>query len=127
MDHNMGFSYDYGKQKRGSKIPNAPLLWAILMAKRAQWSDTDGITQCGMSRATLEATGQCHWATTCSVLPQRPPGQQQMKRGQKYTPTLLAVSVAMAMLRYVTARIARWRRSRVLLKATERQHWASLC
>jgi hypothetical protein len=29
-----------------------------------------------MSRAIPEATGRWHWATTQSVLPQQPPGQQ---------------------------------------------------
>ncbi len=61
------------------------------------------ITQCSMSRAISEATGCQHWATTCSVLPQRLPGQQQTKQGCKNTPTLLAVLMAMAMCQYVTA------------------------
>ena len=38
------------------------------------------ISQCIMTRASLEATGRRHWATTCSVLPRWPPGQQQMKQ-----------------------------------------------
>jgi hypothetical protein len=29
--------------------------------------------------SSLEATGCCHWAITCSLLPQQPPGQQQTK------------------------------------------------
>ncbi len=68
--------------------------------------DTDGIAQCCMSRATLEAIGHCHWATTHSNLPQRLPGQQTNKQQSTNTPTLLAVLMAMAMRRYVTARIA---------------------
>ncbi len=47
---------------------------ASCMATAVSRSNTDGIAQCGMSRATPEATGHCHRATTCSVLPQRPPG-----------------------------------------------------
>jgi hypothetical protein len=55
----------------------------ILMAMAVRRSNTDGITQCSMSRATPEATGCRHWATTHSVLPQRPPGQQQSKQKRK--------------------------------------------
>ena len=33
-----------------------------------------------MSRATPEATGRCHWATTHSVSPRWPPGGQQIKQ-----------------------------------------------
>jgi hypothetical protein len=83
MDHNMVFSYNYGKQKKGRQKTNAPLLRAILMAMQARCSGTDRITQCGMSRATLEATGCHHRATTCSLMPQQPPGQQQTKLWQK--------------------------------------------
>ncbi len=39
--------------------------------------------------------------------------------------TLLAVSTAIAMRRYYTARIARWRRFLAFIKATKRRHWAS--
>jgi hypothetical protein len=75
----MVFSYDYVKQKRRRQKMNPPLLWAVLMAMQAHWSNTDGIAQCGMSRATLEATGYRHWVTTLSVLPRWLPGQQQTK------------------------------------------------
>jgi hypothetical protein len=89
-------------------------------------SDTDGITQCGISRATPEAAGCRHWATTHSVLPQRPPGQQAYKQQSTKTPAKLAISMAMAMRRYVTACIAQWRRSRASLEATGRNHQASI-
>jgi hypothetical protein len=68
---------------KGRQKTNAPPLQSILMAMRACWSNTDGIHRCGMSRATLEATGRRHWATTHSVSPQWPPGQQQTKQRQK--------------------------------------------
>ncbi len=74
--------------------------------------------QCSVSRATPEATRRRHWATTCSVLPQRPPGQQANKQQSTNSPTKLAVLMAMVMHWYVTAYIARWRRSRALLEAT---------
>jgi hypothetical protein len=61
MDHNMVFSYGYGKRKKGRQKTNSPLLLAILMAMAACQSNTeDGIVQWGMTRATQEATGCCH-------------------------------------------------------------------
>ncbi len=96
------------------------------MATAVRQSNIDGIAQCGMSRATPEATG-CHsQATTCSVLPQWPPGQQQVKQRQKNGQTLLAISMAAAVPRYDTAHIAWWLRSRALVEATGRCHWASI-
>jgi hypothetical protein len=79
IDHNMVFSYNYGKQKMGRQKDNLPPLLAILMVVAVRRSNTDGIAQWGMSRATQEATGCLHWATTHSVLPHWPPGQQQTK------------------------------------------------
>jgi hypothetical protein len=96
------------------------------MARARRWSNKDGIAQCGMSRATLEATGHCHWATTCSVLPQQPPGHQQTKQQQQNGPTLLAILIATAVCLYDTTCIAWWRRSRALVEATGRHHWASI-
>ncbi len=96
------------------------------MAKAVHQSHTDGITQCGMSRATPEATGRHHRATTCSILPQQLPGQQANKPKSTNTPTKLAVLMAMAMRRYVTAHIAQWRRSRTSLEATGCHHWACI-
>ncbi len=88
--------------------------------------DAKHISQCSMSRATLEATGRRHQAATHSVLPQRPPGQQANKQESPNTPTKLAVLMVMAMRQYVTASIAQWRRSRASLEATGRRHWASI-
>ncbi len=105
---------------------NAPCLPAVLMATAVHRSDTDGIAQCGMSRATPEATGCRHQATTIYVLPQRPPGQQANKQQSTNTPKMVAVLMAVAMHWYVTARIARWRRSRASLEATGHCHWASI-
>ncbi len=56
------------------------------MATPVRRSNTDGIAWCGMSRATLEATGRGHWATTHYVLPQRPQGQQANKQQSTNTP-----------------------------------------
>jgi hypothetical protein len=79
-----------------------------------------------MSRATPEATGRCHWATTYYVLPQQPPGQQANKQQSTNTPKKVVVLMAMAMRRYVTACIAQWRRSRASLEATGCCHWANI-
>ena len=64
---------------------------------------------------------------TCSVSPQRPPGQQSTKQQSNNTPTLLAVSMAIVMQRYDTAHITRWRGSRASLEATGCHHRASTC
>jgi hypothetical protein len=122
----MVLGYDYSKQKRWLRRTNAPHPLAVSMATVVRRSDTDGIARCGMSTATPEATGRWHRATTCSVLPQRPPGHQAYKQQSTNTPAKLAISMAMAMRRYVTARIAQWRRSRASLEATGRHHWASI-
>ncbi len=130
MDHNTVLSYDYAKRKRRRQWTNAPLLLVISMAMQRHWSDTWGIAQCSMSRATPEATGRRHWhrATTKSVLPQRPPGQQQTNNNViEYVPTLMAISMAIAMQRYYTALITQLRRYRAFIKATKHRHWASTC
>ncbi len=122
----MVFGYGYCWWQNWQWWTNAPCLPAILMATAVHQSNTDSIAQCGMSRATPEATGHHHRAATCYVLPQWPPGQQANKQQSTNTPKKVTVLMAMAMRRYVTARIARWRRSRALLEATECCHWASI-
>ncbi len=105
---------------------NAPHPLAVLMATGVRQSNTDGIAQCGMSRATPEATGCQHRVTTCLVFPQWPPGQQAYKQQSTNKPAKLAILVAMAMRQYVTACIAQWRRSRASLEATGCHHRASI-
>jgi hypothetical protein len=105
---------------------NAPCPLAVLMATAVRRSNTDSIARYGMSRATPEATGCRHWATTCSVLPQRPPGQQANKQQSTNTPKKLAVLMVVVMHRCLTAHIAQWRRFRALLDATKRCHRASI-
>ncbi len=113
-------------QKRRRWQTNAPHPPAISIATAMRRSNTDGIARCGMSRATPESTGRRHQATTHSVSPQRPPGQQANKQQSTKTPKKLATLMAMAMRRYVTAHIAWWRRFRALLEATKRRHQASI-
>jgi hypothetical protein len=105
---------------------NAPCPPAVLMATAVHQSNTDSIAQCGMSRATPEATGHQQRATTCSISPQQPPGQQANKQQSTNTPKKLAVLMAMAMRQYVTMHITQWRRFRALLDATKRRHRASI-
>ncbi len=80
MDHNMVLSYNYAKQNRRRWRTNAPPLWTILMAMVRLWSNTCGITRCSMSKATPEATGRRHRATTPSISPWRLSGRQQTKQ-----------------------------------------------
>ncbi len=126
MDHNIVFGYGYCWWQNRRWQMNAPPLPAVLMAIAVRRSNTDGIPRCGMSRATSEATGCRHRATTCYVSPRWPPGQQANKQQSTNTPKKVAVLMAMAMRRYVTARIAWWRRSRASLDATGCHHWASV-
>jgi hypothetical protein len=122
----MVFGYGYCWWKNRQWRTNAPCLPAVLMATAVRRSNTDGIAQCGMSRATPEATGCRHQATTCSVLPQRPPGQQANKQQSTNDSKKLAVLMAMVMHQYVTAHITRWRKFRALLDATKRHHRVSI-
>jgi hypothetical protein len=104
----------------------APPLQPVLKALRMCQSNTDGITRCGMSRATSKATGCRHQVTTYSVSPQQPPEQQTNKQQSTNTPKKVAMLMAVAVRRYNTPHIARWRRSRALLEVTGRRHWASI-
>jgi hypothetical protein len=122
----MVLGYNYSKQKRRWQQTNAPHPPNVLMATAVCRSNTDGIAQCSISRATAKDTGCWHRATTCSVSPQRPPGQKAYKQQATNTPAKMAILMAMVMRRYVTARIARWRRSRASLEATGRRHWAGI-
>jgi hypothetical protein len=65
---------------KSTKRTNAPPSCAILMAMRMRGCNAACIAQCSMSRATPEASGRRHWATTCSVLPQWPPEQQKTQQ-----------------------------------------------
>ncbi len=122
----MVFSYGYCWWQNQQWHQHVPPPLAVLMAMAVCRCNTKHIAQYSMSKATPEATGHRHWATTHSVSPQRPPGQQANKQQSTNTPTKLAVSMAMVMPWYVTARIVQWRRSRALLEATGCHHWASI-
>ncbi len=126
MDHNMVFYYGYCRWQNQQWYQHVTPPTAIWMAMVVCWCDTKCIAQCSMSRATPEATGRWHRAITCSVSPQRPPGQQANKQQSTNITTKLAILMAMAMHRYVTARIAQWRRSRASLEATGCRHRVSI-
>ncbi len=127
MDHNMVFGYGYCWWPKQQWYQHVPPTLAILMAMTVYRCNTKRIAQCSMSRATLEATGRRHWATTCSILPQRPPaGQQANKQQSTNTPKKVAMLMAAAVHQYNTVCIARWRRFRALLEATGRCHRASI-
>ena len=53
------------------------------------------------------------------------PGGRQGDNHYEHVPTLLAISMAIAMRRCYTPRIARWRRFVAFIKATKRHHRAS--
>ncbi len=91
-----------------------------------RWSNERGIAQCSKSRATLDAPESRHRATTRSILPQQPPGQQANKQQSTNTPKKVAMFMAAAVHQYNTACIAQWRRSRAILEATGCRHWASI-
>ncbi len=122
----MVFGYGYCRRQKWRWWTNAPFFPAISMAMAVRRSNTDGIARCGMSRATPEATGCRHRATTHYISPQRPPGHKANKQQSTNTPKKVAVLMAMAMCRYVTGHISHWRSSRASLEATGRHHWASI-
>jgi hypothetical protein len=76
------------------------------MATAVGQSNTDSIAQCNMSRATQEATGHWHRATTRSVLPQRLPGKQANKQQSTNTPKKVAMLMAVVVRWYNATRIA---------------------
>ncbi len=122
----MVFGYGYCWWPKRQWYQHVPPTLAVLMAMAVRRCNTKHIAQCSMSRTTPEATGYRHRVATCSVLPQRLPGQQANKQQSTNTPKKVAMLMAVAVRWYNTARIARWRRSRALLEATGHCHWASI-
>ena len=74
-----------------------------------------------------------HWKPLDAAIgrllaPYRLGGHQEgdsKQNNKEYVPTMMAISMAIAMRRYYTACIARWRRSRAFIKATKHRHRAS--
>ena len=73
-------SCDCSNQNRRRRWTNAPLSRPITMAMSVRRCHMERIAQCSINRASSEATGRRHWATTRSVLPRRLPERQQTKR-----------------------------------------------
>jgi len=94
------------------------------MAMAVHWCHTERIYRCSMTRALPEATGRRHWATTGSTLPAAA-GAPANETTMQHVPTLLAISMALAMRRYNTVHIAQWKRFLAFKKATKRHHRAS--
>ena len=80
MDHNMVLGYDYSSWNRRRRQTNLPPSRAILMAMAVRRCNMEPIDQCSMTRASHKATGRRHRATTRSVSPRRPPGQQSTQQ-----------------------------------------------
>ena len=66
MNHKMVLSYDYSSQNRWQWRTNVPSR-AISMTMALRQCNTERIAQCSMTRASPEATGRRHQATTHSV------------------------------------------------------------
>ncbi len=67
------------------------------MAMRMRWSNARGISRFSKSKATLDAPGRRHQATTSSISPQRPLGQQKNKHQSTNDSKKVAKLMAMAM------------------------------
>ena len=79
MDYDMVLRYNYSNRNRWRRRTNAPLLRAISMAMAVRRCHTKRIAQCSMTRkASPEATGRRHRATTHSVLPIGRQGDNQL-------------------------------------------------
>ena len=76
--------------------------------------------------ATPEATGSHHWASICTVLSRRMTGFACRQKNDEKASYLPAVSLAVAVRRYNTKRIARWSGTRATPEATGCRHRASI-
>ncbi len=123
----MVLSYDYIYRNKWRRGTNAPPSQAISMAMAMRRWNTKRISRLRRSRAFIKATKLRQRATTCSVSPRRPPGTQSTQQWATCPSPLLAISMAVAMQQYNTARIAQWRRFVAFIKATKRRHRASTC
>ena len=112
MDHNMVLSC--GKQMYLRRGPFR-LPWRCANAIRSASPDA---AWPGLYQKPLDAAiGQL-------LAPYRPGGRQGDNH-YEHVPTLLAISMAIAMRRCYTPRIARWRRFVAFIKATKRHHRTS--
>ena len=75
---------------------------------------------------TPEATGRRHWASIRTLLPRRTTGFACRQKNDEKASYLPAVSLAVAVRRYDTKRIARWRGTRAIPEFTGCRHRASI-
>ncbi len=75
---------------------------------------------------TLEATGRRHWASIRTLLPRWTTGFACRQKNDEKASYLPAVLLAVAVCRYNTKRIARWRGTRATPEATGCRHRASI-
>jgi hypothetical protein len=61
----------------------AGTLLAILIANQMRRYNAGRIAQLSTPRASLEATGCCHWVSASAVLPRRPPWLMILNETQK--------------------------------------------
>ena len=116
----MILSYNYARQKRRRRRTKVPPPQAFSINMVVRRCNTACIAQWRRSGAFIKATKHQHWATTCSISPRRLPGWQQTKRRCKMT-----ILMAIALQRYYTMHITKWRRFLAFVKATKRRHQAS--
>jgi len=126
MDHNMVLSYDYSNRNSRRWRTNAPPSRAVLMAMAVCRCGTKGVHR--PMKHDQGFTGS-HWMPPLVDYSLRIAPAATRATANETTmqnvPTLLAVSVVIAMRRYYTARIDRWRRFVAFIKATEPRHRAS--
>ena len=126
MGHTKVLSYDYSNRNKRRRQTNAPPTWAISMAMAVRRCDMKCITLCGMTRASPEATGRRHRATTRSVLPHQPPGRQSTQRWCNMYSLCWPFQWPLRCGGTI-ARIDRLRRFVAFNRATKRHHRTSTC
>jgi len=104
---------------------NVPPLRAISMTMAVRRCDTECISRFSTNSTSLEAT-ECHHRVTLHIAPAATRATIITMIMQN-VPTLLAVSMAIAMRQYYTPHIAQWRRFVAFIKATKRHHRVSTC
>ncbi len=68
---------------KSTTTKNADESLAISIAMRMRRYDAGNITQWSTSRASLEATGCCHWLSACTVSPRRLPWSTNLNETYK--------------------------------------------
>ena len=66
-----------------NETKNAGKSTTISVAMAMQRYDAGRIARWSTSRASLEATGCCHWASACAVLPRWPPWSTNSNKTHK--------------------------------------------